>query len=131
MCIISAFEVQLFSLLKMFQHFSMYSSLQLQEVEGYVAHNTGLTVGISVGVSIYNLSLQNAPYGWPQHTHRLFVNYLDGQKPEKATLAAQGSIKQTTAFLNIDLCNVKHMKPTSQEQQCSRNGSQANYMCYK
>jgi len=30
--------------------FSLYSSLQLQEEKGYVAHNTGLTVGIRVGV---------------------------------------------------------------------------------
>jgi hypothetical protein len=83
--IISAFEVQLFSLLKMFQRFSLYSSLQLQEVEGYVAHNTGLTVGIRVGVcsavSIYNLSLQNSPYGWPQLTCRLsLLSWAEGQK---------------------------------------------------
>jgi hypothetical protein len=86
----------------MFQCFSLYSSLQLQEVKGYVAHNTGITVGIRVGVcstvSIYNLSLQNASYGWPQLTYRLFVNRLVGQKPEKATLAVQGSIRQTTIF---------------------------------
>ena len=88
-------------------------------------------MGVCSAVSIYNLSLQNAPYGWPQLTYRLFVNYLVGQEPEKATLAVQGSIRQTTVFLNIYLCNLKHMKPTSQEQQCSRNGSQANYMRYK
>jgi len=101
-CIISACEVSLFSLLKLFQHFSLYSSLQLHTVKGYVTHNTGLTVGIRVGVcsavSIYNLSLQNAPYGWPQLTYRLFVNCLVGQKPEKATMAVQGSIRQTTIF---------------------------------
>jgi len=92
--------------------FSLYSSLQLQEEKGYVAQNTDLTVGIRVGVccavSIYNLSLQNALYGWPQLTYRLFVSYLVGQKPEKAILAVQGSIRQTTIVLNIHVYNLKH-----------------------
>jgi hypothetical protein len=45
-----------------------------------VAQNIGLTVGRRVGVSstvsIYNLSLQNAPNGWHHLTHKLFVNCL-------------------------------------------------------
>ena len=90
----------------MFQHFSLYSSLQLQEVEGYHHHISvmelghlltrmeGYVVGIRVGVcstvSIYNLSLQNALYGWPQFTYRLFVNCLVGQKPKKGNTGCTG-----------------------------------------